>query len=142
MWCAFAVLAKGPVGLVLPAGGFGAYLLIRREFGQVKLRHLLIGAAAILGIAGGWFGVLWKETGPGLLMDFLFRENLRRFAGQTYQINVNRPLGYIPIALLLYFLPYTLPLLFGFADSWRKWRADWNSLESRAGNAVGGATSW
>ena len=130
-FCALAVLAKGPIGLLLPVAACVLYLAIRRELGQIRLHHIVSGAAIIVILAGGWFALLWKQTGSVLVRQFFLEENLKRFAGSTYQLNIHRPFGFIPLAFLLYFIPYTLYLPFSFAQSWRKWRSRWNSPESR-----------
>jgi hypothetical protein len=63
--------------------------------------------------------------------QFFVDENLRRFEGLTYPMNMNRHLGYIPMSFLLYFMPWTVFLPFALAQSWRKWRTNWDSPESR-----------
>src|SRR5207247_1540204 len=70
--CGLAVLAKGPVGLALPAAVIGYFLLARREVGRFLDRRALIGVAGFLLVAAPWYvlvgvvtrGALARAGGP------------------------------------------------------------------------------
>jgi 4-amino-4-deoxy-L-arabinose transferase-like glycosyltransferase len=79
-------LTKGPVALVL--AGFGLALLAFRGHAGRRPRVSARGAAAaalafaIVGL--GWFAAVAWRLGAGPLEYFFLRENLERFAGETY----------------------------------------------------------
>src|SRR5439155_15180774 len=60
--CGLAVLAKGPVGLALPAAVIGYFLLARREMRRAFDRRALIGLAGFLLVAAPWYVVVGVET--------------------------------------------------------------------------------
>ncbi len=115
VFCALAMLTKGPVGIVLAAGSLLLYLALRRELRQIRVRHLLIGCAALVVLAGGWFALLWREQGSTALRAFFVVENLGRFTGSTYR--THQPFGFIPLILLVNLLPWTGLFLLSFFAS-------------------------
>lgn len=94
-----AVLAKGPVGLVLPAGAVGLYLLWQRQLGHLWDRRLLLGVAALLVVALPWYVLVGVETRGEFLRAFLGHDHLRR-ATQALE-NHSGPLWYyLPVVLV------------------------------------------
>ncbi len=72
---AAATLAKGPLGIVLAAGGLFAVLWEKRtgHSAPVKGSHWL-GVLLFLAIAGGWFALAYSEQGHALTDKLLVRE--------------------------------------------------------------------
>lgn len=101
-------LTKGPIALVL--AGLGIAALVARGHEGRRLRPdgrglLLAGAAfAVTGLP--WFAAVAWRLGPGPLEYFFFRENLERFAGETYDTS-RSPLFYA-WAYLAAGLPWSL----------------------------------
>lgn len=89
-------LTKGPIAIVF--AGFGLALLMGRGVEGRRLRPGRRGTAAaaiVFVIVGlGWFAVVALRLGPGPLEHFFFRENLDRFAGETYDAE-RSPLFYV-----------------------------------------------
>jgi 4-amino-4-deoxy-L-arabinose transferase-like glycosyltransferase len=77
-------LTKGPIALLLP--GCGLLLLAARErrAPAVTARGLVLSLAAFAVCGLGWFALLYRRMGPEPLRYFFLRENLERFAGETY----------------------------------------------------------
>jgi 4-amino-4-deoxy-L-arabinose transferase-like glycosyltransferase len=76
---------KGPIALLLP--GLGMLLLswLRRDRGlPVTRAGLLVAALLFLVVGLGWFAALYLRLGAEPLRWFFLRENLQRFAGDTY----------------------------------------------------------
>lgn len=94
-----ALLAKGPLGLLLPALVTGSYLLLNRERGA--WRAVVSPAAAILAalVALPWYLMAWRENGQTFIDVFLLNHNLQRFTS-----TIHRHPGpfyyYLPVALL------------------------------------------
>jgi 4-amino-4-deoxy-L-arabinose transferase-like glycosyltransferase len=106
--CGLAVLAKGPVGLVLPAAVVGYFLLARRESYRLFDRRLAVGVVVFLLVAAPWYVLVGVETRGRFLKAFWSRENVGRFAaameghsGPPYYYLVTLLVGLTPWCVLL-----------------------------------------
>jgi len=79
-------LTKGPVALVLAGLGLGLLVLRGHEGRRPRPdgRGLALGALAFAILGLGWFAAVAWRLGAGPLEYFFLRENLERFAGETY----------------------------------------------------------
>ncbi len=113
--CALAVLAKGLIGIVLPALVIGPWLLAQRRWRDlVRLLHPA-GLALFALLALPWF-VRVQQHFPGFFDYFVVEQHFRRYATSGFN---NRHRGwFFPVALLLLTLPWSgwLPVLL------RRWR--------------------
>lgn len=117
-----AVLAKGPIGLLLPAMIIGLFLLARGRLDFVKEMALGWGALVFLLVAAPWF-VLISIRNPDYVSYFFLKQNLGNFLSKS-QSRHPRPFYYYVPALLGGMLPWSffLPLAFlrSFAVRLRK----------------------
>ena len=75
-----AVMTKGPVGLILPAGIMVAFHLLRSELKAAWLYYKpFFGLAVIAAIALPWFATEIYVTKGAYYQEFLVRENFQRF---------------------------------------------------------------
>lgn len=125
-----ATLAKGPLGLVLAAGGLLAVPWTRREGARgAPARGWWIGSLYYVAVSAGWFLLAWWDKGD-LFIDEVVREELvghvvRNDAGQGFLETFYKPTLY----LLGRYLPWsllTLPAL------WRTLRRPARGSEERA----------
>ena len=81
--CALAMLAKGLIGIVLPALVIGPWLLAQGRWRQMlKLLHPLgLLAFALVGLP--WF-VVMQQRYPGFFDYFVVEQHFRRFAQSTF----------------------------------------------------------
>ncbi len=77
-------LNKGPIAVLLPGLGLALLAWQRRREALPKPRALLLAASlfAVLGFA--WFVAIYARLGAEPLEHFFVRENLQRFAADTY----------------------------------------------------------
>jgi 4-amino-4-deoxy-L-arabinose transferase-like glycosyltransferase len=107
---ALATLAKGPVGLVLPALAAVAFAAWRRD----RTALVRLGLVRVLGVAalvaGAWYLVAFATQGRAFL-DVVVKENLLRFV-DTEDARTGHAHGffYLPIVGLVGLLPW-VPLL-------------------------------
>lgn len=105
---ALAVLAKGLIGVVLPALVLLPWLLWRRRWrGLVRLLHPL-GLAAFALLALPWF-VAMQMRYPGFVDYFFVEQHLRRYAQGGF--NNAQPAWFYLAVLPLLTLPWSLALL-------------------------------
>jgi 4-amino-4-deoxy-L-arabinose transferase-like glycosyltransferase len=101
-----AVLAKGPVGLVLPLGVIGLFLLWSGQFRRLFDRRLLLGVLAFSLVALPWYGWVGAETKGEFLRRFFFTHNVGRYLGPME--NHGGPFFYYVLVLLAGFAPWSV----------------------------------
>ena len=112
---ALATLAKGPLGILLAAGGLMACVWERKS---VRGSHLF-GLALYGLITFGWFALAYQEMGQVVIDKMLKREMIFHAVtdetGDVIGQNFYKPVIYF----LHRFLPWSLPACAGF---WRVWK--------------------
>ena len=97
---------KGPIAVVVP--GLALVLLAYRHRAQPmpwRPGVLALAAAAFGAVGLGWFALVYRRLGSEPLVLFFFRENLERFAGESF--DVGRPFWFYPPACLAEGLPWS-----------------------------------
>ncbi|WP_216904580.1 glycosyltransferase family 39 protein [Synechococcus sp. CCY 9618] len=127
MFAGIAVLAKGPVGLLLPGLVVVLFLLLTAGWrAWLRWRPLLAMAALFLGVTMPWYGAAAAVNGADFLGGFLGFSNLQRFTTVLYD-HPGPPWFYLPWVVVL-LLPWSLFLPAAMAEQrfWRlrSWRAE------------------
>jgi 4-amino-4-deoxy-L-arabinose transferase-like glycosyltransferase len=101
-----AVLAKGPVGLLVPMGAYLSAKLAARESRDLRRWHWVWGPALALALPGLWLLLVWMNNPPpGYLQELLFAQNIDRARGD---FGHQRPFTYFAVMLPIDGLPWTL----------------------------------
>ena len=100
----FAVLAKGPIGLILPAMVIGLFLLMRGRLAFLKEMLLVRGTLVFLAIAAPWY-VLISMRNADYVSYFFLKQNLGNFLSKVQATHPRPFYFYIP-ALLGGMLPW------------------------------------
>jgi 4-amino-4-deoxy-L-arabinose transferase-like glycosyltransferase len=104
---ALAVLTKGLVGVVLPAGAAAAYILLYRDWKLLARLELLRGGLVFLAISAPWF-VLVSLANPEFPRFFFIHEHFERFLTREHD-RYQPPWYFIPV-LLAGVLPWIVAL--------------------------------
>ncbi|HZT81490.1 MAG TPA: glycosyltransferase family 39 protein, partial [Gemmataceae bacterium] len=112
-----AVLAKGPVGLVLPLAVAGLFLLWSRRLRILWGRNLLWGCLAFVLVTAPWYAWVGAETKGEFLRGFLLTHNRDRFLAPME--NHNGPPFYYALALVAGFAPWSV---FLGPAAWHAWK--------------------
>ena len=130
LFCGVAVLAKGPVGLLLPGLVILAFWALKGRFVQgLRSTPWLALVALFVGVAAPWYGLATQANGMEFLGRFLGFSNLERFTSVIYD-HPGPPWFYLPWLLLLLlpwslFLPVAIVRLrFWRLESWRQQDSD------------------
>ena len=108
---AFAVLTKGPIGLILPGMVALAWIAIEKRWDVLPRISLFRGAIVVLVLAGGWYLAAYIEGGPGFFRKQILTENVLRFAGgNDFHEGHVHPFYYMEMALLAGFMRWTVLL--------------------------------
>ena len=112
---ALAVMTKGLVGIVLPAGAVAAYVLLHRDRRLLPRLHLVSGGLLFLAIVAPWF-ILVSLANPEFSRFFFIHEHFERFL--TREHDRYEPAWFFVPVLLGGMLPWTVGL---FPALWRAW---------------------
>jgi 4-amino-4-deoxy-L-arabinose transferase-like glycosyltransferase len=107
--CGIAVLAKGPVGAVMPGAIIGYYFLARRQGRRLLDVRLLAGIGLTLVIAGPWYALVGAETRGRFLRAFWETENVGRFLAPMEGHSGSA--AYYPLTVLIGLAPWSILLL-------------------------------
>jgi len=118
---ALAVLTKGLVGVVLPAGAVAAYILVQRDWRLLRRLYLVRGGLLFLAIAAPWF-VMVSLANPEFARFFFIHEHFERFL--TKEHDRYQPAWYFLPVLLIGIVPWLVALLPGLQNAWRRTGAE------------------
>jgi 4-amino-4-deoxy-L-arabinose transferase-like glycosyltransferase len=102
-----AVLAKGPVSLLLAAGILLLFWTFDEQQGCFARMHVVSGAVISLAVAVPWHWLAFKENGFSFISSYLINHNFARYVTEVH--HHEQP--------VLYFLPVMLGLFF----PWSGW---------------------
>ncbi|MCX5950953.1 MAG: glycosyltransferase family 39 protein [Cyanobacteria bacterium] len=120
LFSGIAVLAKGPVGLLLPVLVIAAFLTWRGHWQRwARPFPMLAMALLFLGVVLPWYGAATAANGGAFLNGFLGFSNLKRFTSVLYA-HPGPPWFYLPWLLLL-LLPWTFFLPAALIGRGRWW---------------------
>ncbi len=121
-----AILTKGPVGIVLPAGIIFIYMLFRGErwiYTLIAVAKFSVPAAII---GGSWYVVAYLSS-PQAFYDKFYYENIARFISTMEDDPHSHSIAYLMGALFTGFFPWSCGIvpLFPKAASWLRqhWRS-------------------
>lgn len=123
---ALAILAKGPVGIVLPGIIVGLFLLYIGKFREVlREMRILWGSLLILAIAIPWYVLVIGANGWNYINSFFGYHNVERFTGVVN--NHAAPWYFYFLVVLIGFAPWSiyLPVAIAQTQFWK--RAYWRS---------------
>jgi 4-amino-4-deoxy-L-arabinose transferase-like glycosyltransferase len=114
---AFATLAKGPVGFILPLMVSLVYLVAQKDWKAMKRMRLLTGMTVCFAIVLAWYLPAVFKGGQNFLNETLLHNTLDRFTKGSshirpfYYFLTNFPYGFLPWVL---FLPGAI--VYGFSE--------------------------
>ena len=111
------MLAKGLIGLVLPAAVIGAWLLVQGRWREVlRLLHPL-GIAAFVVVGLPWFAAM-QARHPGFFDYFVMEQHFRRYAQSSFN-NVHPAWFYLAVLPALT-VPWSGFVIAGAVRAWRE----------------------
>src|SRR5438067_1062735 len=105
--CALAVLSKGLIGIVLPAGAIVLYLVLRRDWSLMRRLRILPGLGLFLVIAAPWF-IAVSAANAEFAHFFFVQEHFQRFTTELHQ-RVHPWWYFVPV-LAAGMAPWLVPL--------------------------------
>ena len=105
--CAFAVLSKGLIGIVLPGAVVVLYMLVKRDAAILRKLHLLTGGLLFLAITAPWF-IAVSLANPEFAWFFFVHEHLQRYTSTIHQRS--QPWYFFIPILIVGILPWAVTL--------------------------------
>ena len=112
------LLAKGPLGMFVPALVILVFLAARRDLRVALSRAALEGAALALITASIWYAPVWIRHGRAFTRIFWVGNNLSRISEPVSE-HAGSPTYYLPVFLLA-FLPWSLSFAVALARAARR----------------------
>lgn len=104
-----ATLAKGPLGLLLPALVIAGYILATRRWRALRDVLSPAGILTFFAVAAPWYVLVWRDQGQHFVDVFLLDHNVERFTSTVHR-HPGPPWYYLPL-LLGGFFPWSGLLL-------------------------------
>ncbi len=109
LFLGLAILAKGPVGLLVPMAVYFATLWADGALARARSLHWVWGPLLALAIPGVWLAAAWWRGAPaGFFEELLFKQNVGRVTGEFgghlkpwYYFLMYFPLDFLPWSLML-----------------------------------------
>ena len=117
-----AMLAKGLVGIVLPAAIIGLFLLLTRNLLTLLKRPqlLLVGAVIFLATSATWYMPMFLRHGNEFWQEFFVAHHFQRFL--TNKFKHPQPFYFFTIIAILGCLPWSLVFVTQVAATIKRWR--------------------
>lgn len=119
LFSALAVLAKGLIGIVFPAGIIFFYLLLGREWQILKRMRLVSGLLLFLAVSAPWF-VAVSLRNPEFARFFFIHEHFERFTSNVH--GRSQPLWFFIPVLAGTMLPWSFFIPGALGRAWRNRR--------------------
>jgi 4-amino-4-deoxy-L-arabinose transferase-like glycosyltransferase len=74
----FSVLAKGPIGILLPAAIIGLFLIVKKQLRFLKEMQVGWGMLVVIAVAAPWY-ILISIKDPGYVSYFFLKQNIGNF---------------------------------------------------------------
>ena len=118
LFCGFAVMTKGPIGVVFPGAIVFLYLLITRNLGRLLRMHVIPGLVLVAAVGLPWYLFMYQNHGMDFIYEFIGFHNISRFAAPLHPNRVHW-WYYLPVIILGLF-PWTGVLLKSIKDAFTK----------------------
>lgn len=109
IFAGLATLTKGPIGLLFPGAIVFLYLLLTRNFSELKHMKIPVGTILYSIAALPWYLIMYKLHGAAFVDTFLGFHNITRFTSPEHPEGVLW-YYYIPV-LIIGFFPWTAVML-------------------------------
>jgi 4-amino-4-deoxy-L-arabinose transferase-like glycosyltransferase len=109
-----SLLAKGLIGIVIPAGVVGLYFILRRRLPNPFRLGIISGTLICLMVAASWYAPVIARHGHAFVDEFFIQHHFARYVSNKYH-HPQPFYFYVPIMALLA-LPWTAFLAGGLAS--------------------------
>ena len=117
-----AVLAKGPLGFIIPAATIVIFLLCRRDIKYIFSKDFIFGSLLFLVISLPWYMLMVKKYGASFTREFFYNDHWRRLIEAEHK--TNDTWYFYPLSMIGCMFPWSIYVLAGLAGFLNKLRRD------------------
>ena len=103
--CGFAVMTKGPIGVVFPGAIVFFYLLVTHRLEELLRMHVVRGLLLVVAVGLPWYGYMYALHGAAFFNEFIGFHNVSRFTAPLHPVRAHWWF-YLPV-IVLGFFPWT-----------------------------------
>ena len=118
VFCALAVLTKGPLGFLIPQTAVISFSMVSRQISFLKNWYVLAGILLFLGLALPWYVFIYKQFGQAFIHEFFYNDHWRRLL--TAEHRGNDHWFFYPMTMVAGLFPWSLFLLAAFVDLFKR----------------------
>lgn len=126
-----ATMTKGLIGFLLPGAVVIVWLLIRRDFGELRKVPWVAAFGIFMLVVLPWHLAAWRANGGFFLDEYVGRQHIHRFLGKDF--GHNAPFWYYLPVLLAAMFPWGLLVPAAWRAGLRAWRSEKGSLDCALG---------
>jgi hypothetical protein len=110
VFCAFAVLTKGPLGLILPFFTLVTFLLLNKDLRFLCSGNFLWGLICFALISLPWYSLIIYKHGWAFINEFFYNDHIRRILAAEHN---NDTWYYYPLFTFAGIFPWSIFMLLG-----------------------------
>jgi len=117
MLTGLAILTKGPIGVALPAGIVGLFLIWEGKLKNLVRWQLVVGLLLLAAVVAPWYIAIHERSSGAFLSEFWGTHNIHRFTKPMH--GKSGPIYYQLVGLCIFFAPWCLCILVTFYQAFR-----------------------
>jgi len=134
-----AMLAKGPIGLMVPMLAIGSQLLYKKQWRYIFHWPWLLGLVIILVILSPMMIGLYNQHGSMGLRFYFWTQSFGRLTGENVWVDTTGPMFFIH-SFLWSFLPWSLLAVVAYFQKWILFFEDYKATRKEEVLTLGGIT--
>lgn len=123
-----AVLAKGPLGIMIPAFAVWLFLIFKKDFKFILAPVSALGLLVFLVIAVPWYVLMIKDYGSAFIQEFFYNDHVRRLLEAEHPSNDTW--YFYPATAVACMAPWTLFVLASLGRFFRDFKNKVSSPEN------------
>ena len=127
IFAALAVLTKGPLGFLIPAGTIFLFLLYRKQLSFLYSPWTILGFLLGMLIALPWYLFMYQQYGQVFIHEFFYNDHWRRLMMAEHKGNDHW--YFYPITMMAGVFPWSLLLGAAFVDLYKRLKSSAKPFE-------------
>ena len=121
VFCALAVLTKGPLGWLIPQLAVILFLLYQRQINFLRNGWVLAGVLLFLGLTLPWYCYMIDHYDQAFIQEFFYNDHWRRLFEAEHKGNDHW--FFYPVTMIAGLFPWSLFLAAALADLFKRLRS-------------------